>query len=524
MHKKELLITAFLSLFFFILDLTRLVPLPSFESQPLFSGYFTLVVRYTPGLPGLIKDLQEQENIERVISYETAQVSYTGFDSLETVPLAKLKTRFDPDDPRLDPYLKGLAAYFIQNKGPDEWRIIYVRTRLGAGPLSALFSRLFKNSGTEWYLNENSARPFTVVFTIFNMMFIFMLLLLGGRMGYKLLVLGGILPWLFSPVLGNIAYFLLYLALCFYWSFLVLEYIPVCEQYITYRWVDKDNRKFLLQGILWGALVFVYLFIRIYGAEPVGDIFLAAVTDLLLLGTYAAIVYIRRRLARRRTYVHELFQHVPIVRGFRSKWHRLPGRTPLVIALCCLFLAAPLLFLMSGHHVHLALPTPVGLDHSAINLKNMREADSVKLGNMLPDLTDYVKHIAFQQELEYGTPLYALPFDDEKITLSTFEKTGTPGRIKKTEHVLKKFDDGWCDAVLAGIPDSSMEKILLEQGGLVGVTLQTPKILGFDPRQLWTIILLWCIFLCPLLLFNYFFTPRKLYGIKIPLTVKDKEY
>jgi hypothetical protein len=195
-----------------------------------------------------------------------------------------------------------------------------------------------------------------------------------------------------------------------------------------------------------------------------------------------------------------------------------------LIALCCLFLTAPFLFLITGYNIRLPLPTPVHLSHTAINLKTMREAARAKQGDMLPDLTDYIKHIAFQQELEYGKPAYSFPGTDEKILISTYEKTaGLPG-ITKSEHVLKRFDDEWCNAVLAEVPVSSIEKILLEQGSLVGVTLQTPKILGLDLRQLWTIILLWCIFLCPLLLFNYFFTPRKLYGIKIPLTVKDKEY
>jgi hypothetical protein len=523
-HKKELLAAALLSLFFFILDVTHVIPLPALESRPLFSGYFTLVVRYTPGLPQLIRDLQAQEGIERVIAYETARVNFTGFDGLETVPLSELGARFDPEDPRLDPYLKGISAYFIQEKGPDEWRMVYIQTRLGAGQLSSLLTRLFKNAGAVWYLNENSAQPFAVVFALFNLLFIFMLLLLYKPTGYKILVLGGILPWLFSPALGNMAYFLLYLALCFYWSFLVLEFIPLCEQYIAYKWVDKDNRRFLLQSILWGALILLYLFARMYATEPVGDILMAAGADLLLLGLFTGVVFIGRIPARRRAYSHELFQPVPIVRGFKRRWYNMPGRTPVVIAVCCLFLAAPLLFLMAGHRVQLALPTPVRTGNSAINLKNMRDADREKHGNMLPDLTDYMKHVAFQQELEYGSPLYALPDRDETITLSTFEHTGNPAGIIKSEHVLERFDERWCAAVLAGVPESSVEKILLDQGSLVGVTLQTPKILGFDARQLWTIILLWCIFLCPLLLFNYFFTPRKLYGIKIPLTVKNKEY
>jgi len=157
-------------------------------------------------------------------------------------------------------------------------------------------------------------------------------------------------------------------------------------------------------------------------------------------------------------------------------------------------------------------------------LNSMRKIALAKDTNLLPDLADYIIHIAYQERLEYGELEYKFPDENEKILLSTYDRDLNDNSIRKTRNVIKRFDAEWCARVLAEIPEQSLEQMLFEQGRFVTVKLEKPQLLYFDVRHLWTIFFIWCIFLCPLFLLHYYVTPQKLYRVKIPHLLKSKEY
>ncbi|MEJ2662509.1 MAG: hypothetical protein P8107_00475 [Spirochaetia bacterium] len=365
---------------------------------------------------------------------------------------------------------------------------------------------------------------FDPVDPFFNGLFIFLLFLLHRRISYKLLLLAGVLCWVVTSFAESVIYFMLYMTISFYWAFFLIEFIPFCEQYIRYKWLDKRNKTIVLQGVILGSFIFIYLFVKMYSGQAIWDILISTGMSVMLLLVYTGILWGGTVLRRRPGFGHVLFTPVSITRGFKRRWFSPHRRVSVMISLCALYILAPLLFFITGRQGNVRVPIPITDHHKEINLESLREAVHGKQTSMLPDLSDYIRHIAFQTRLAFGSLEYSFPKEDEKIELSVFNKSSADRRIKKSEHILETFDKHWCDKVLADIPRISIEHILLEQGGLVRVTLQKPKILGFNARQLWTIILLWCIFLCPLLLFNYYFTPRKLYGLGIPLTVKNKEH
>jgi len=523
-HRNELLISLLLCLVFFSAGFLNLFPFPTVTSGQPFPGYYTLVVKYTPSMESLVHRLEEQPRIKAVVAYETALASFTDFDGLESVPLSTISSRFDPVDPRLDPYLKKLPAYFVQKSGGDEWRLIYIRTDMGPVSLQTVIGKVLKNINTEWYIYERGPWPESIFFLFFNGLFLFLLFLLHRRISYKLLLLAGVLCWVVTSFAESVIYFMLYMTISFYWAFFLIEFIPFCEQYIRYKWLDKRNKTIVLQGVILGSFIFIYLFVKMYSGQAIWDILISTGMSVMLLLVYTGILWGGTVLRRRPGFGHVLFTPVSITRGFKRRWFSPHRRVSVMISLCALYILAPLLFFITGRQGNVRVPIPITDHHKEINLESLREAVHGKQTSMLPDLSDYIRHIAFQTRLAFGSLEYSFPKKDEKIELSVFNRSSADRRIKKSEHILETFDKHWCDKVLADIPQISIEHILLEQGGLVRVNLQKPKILGFNARQLWTIILLWCIFLCPLLLFNYYFTPRKLYGLGIPLTVKNKEH
>jgi hypothetical protein len=260
-----------------------------------------------------------------------------------------------------------------------------------------------------------------------------------------------------------------------------------------------------------------------YSNGQVWNVFLSIVFCVIVIGIYAGVLMLKKRVLKLLGNPHTLFRPIAIVRGFKRRWNWTGGRSIVFFACICFFMVSPLLFFFLHHHVYIPIPTPVYAQGSEISLDAMRSIALKKEQNMLPDLSDYIIHIAYQERLEYGNPEYKFPYKDEKIMLSTYERDLSENEIKKTNNVIKTFNNQWFHQVIAEIPDYSLEKMLFDQGGLVTVSLEKPRLLHFEEGYVWTIFFIWCIFLCPLLLLRYFITPQKLYRVTMSILLKNKE-
>ena len=521
-HKKEVAITLLIGLCYCILGLVYFIPTTPYVFQPLFKGYLTLLVRSGPGLNDFLARLKAEKEIEAVIAYETAPVSFTSFGGMDTVTIAALGQRFDQADPRLDPYLKQISAYFIQKNDAEEWHVVFLRT--GQNPAS--FYRHLKNvsadSGIEWQLYEFNAQQGTYLFMLFNLFYIILILFLHKDISHKILTLAAILPWTYCISLGA-PFFMLYLIMSFYLASFVSEYIPFCKNYVNYGWQDRKNMSFFLPAVILGILVLLCLFMQMFGQENIWEVMQSLFFSGAALLSYPLLLVVKKKLQERQGHFHVIFNPLSLVRGLGRKWQVLRERRTIFYGLIGLFACSPLLFLFLSHHISIPLPTPVSKQETEINMDSLRRAALGKEGNLLPDLTDYIIHMAYQEGLDYGQMEYKFPEKDQQIMFSTYMTNPQDKSIRQNGIVAETYDNKWFSDLLAGIPPASLEKLLLDQGTLVTVGLQKPRLLYFDQRSLWTIIFLWCIFLCPLILFNYLFTPQKLYGIKMPLLSDSKE-
>jgi hypothetical protein len=522
-NKKEVLITLIICLVYSVLGILYLLPTASLVFQPLFKGHLTLLVKAGPHLSEVIAKLKTEEEIETVITYETILVVFTNFSGMDTILLSELRERLDKADPRFDTYLEKISAYFIQKNGEEEWRVIFLKTSQNPVSFYKHLMNLFSNSGVEWYLYEYNAQQGTYLFMLFNLLFIILLLFLHKDISYKLLTLAGILPWTYSISLGTLPYFMLYLTICFYWALFVIEFIPLCENYVKYKWRDKKDKNIFMHGMVLGFLVLLCLFIQMYSQENVWVVVLGFISSSCLLASYPLILLGRKIIKKLRGNFHVSFTPISIVRGFQVKWNLLKRRKIVLYGIIGLFSFSPLLFFLLNHHVSIPLPTPIKKQEAEIDLDSLRAAALIKESGFLPDLSDYIIHIAYQEGLNFGKFEYKFPESNEKIVLSNYISRAQDNSIAESDNIVEVFNQEWCAGLLTGIPKQSLEKMLLEQETPVAVNLQRPKLLYFDNHYLWTIIFIWCIFLCPLVLFNFLLTPQKLYRIKIPLALKSKE-
>jgi hypothetical protein len=123
---------------------------------------------------------------------------------------------------------------------------------------------------------------------------------------------------------------------------------------------------------------------------------------------------------------------------------------------------------------HELLPIPVlgaaanGLSWNAIEL---RRAESARPG-ALPDLVDAVAHAAYQDALPYGRS-FGLPARGERVTLAGFRWDPERRVIVESDNVMLTYDAVWLAGVAARMQPGSVERMLLDQGRLVEVTVKS---------------------------------------------------
>jgi hypothetical protein len=91
-------------------------------------------------------------------------------------------------------------------------------------------------------------------------------------------------------------------------------------------------------------------------------------------------------------------------------------------------------------------------------------------GAELPNLADYLTHVAYQSWLAYGME-YRFPARNERLEISVFTEDAATDRILKSRRTVTTFDDRWLEQELSSPPAGSAARMLLDQRGAVRVRL-----------------------------------------------------
>ncbi len=430
-----------------LLSVTALVVGPG--PQRLWRGYLTLLVR---------KGIDPAEAMERAgmrawVDAKRARVAFTVFSGLETVSAAQLDSRLDPLDPRFDPYMRSLAAWFEAGGG---WSLVYVRLDRPA-PLAVigLLARM-PGYGRQWRIGDWA--PATGLASVVVAVSLVLCAGLGrirGRGGIAALAAAaaGWAPRLAGGDPSDLAAFLLLSAA---WMPAIPEALDTARAFLIR---PGDTRgPWLPRFALFGAALAFAIVARTVTGQPVVSLLILACA--FPAGAAAAAALERGSRA---------FTQHSVFRPLRLSAQREPD-LPFAVrlrGLLPLLLALPIVAfgLLPGPGAR--VPAPQRLPGArAYSWPVLQRLWTEGTASGLPDMADYVVHVAYQEALAYGRP-YGFPTGD--VVVAAFVPGRDPGRIERREQVVVRYDDAWLARALAEPAAGSVERLLLDQRSPVRV-------------------------------------------------------
>ena len=421
-------------------------------------------------------------NRGEVVSAHTARARITTFAGVEWVAVADLDARLDELDPRYDPYLRALPAWFTTTSAAGAAQeLLFMHSALPPALVAARLARALSGAGARWHLVELA--PTRVLAAL--LLFAAGAVAAGCRRwhrlphGWRVLLA---VPWVFLIVNGGLP--------------VAVVALPL---YAAGVWLAERRRRMrfavdLLTGAaaLAGAVLVIGWSQRLDPAFAAG-VGVAVAAQALLTG--AALLFRRGPLrpggGRRRSrgptgrdgpLASRRFGAAPAGGGFGALGGRLDlARWPLLATRLALLLAVAVLgaATLRGAPDH-RVPRPVALrgagsaeDGAGFTLSGLRAAGLAEPGE-LPVLADYVAHVAYQEALPFGRS-YALPAPDERVTVTRYVRTAGGGRLLPEEEEVLRFSDEWLRATLAAAPPASVAALLIAHGRPVAARVTLPE-------------------------------------------------
>jgi hypothetical protein len=404
-----------------------------------------------------------------VVSRRTTMVRFNTFmgnEGSEEIPLSAIGERFDPLDPRLDPYIINLDRYFSL---PGK-EILYLRD-------GEIAWKLKKELGEYWgkisFQGSNfSLKIFGVIILLLSAGILFLRFHRGISSGRVTLMtpmifitLITVVPWMFLVIQGNPHTAIGASAL------FILGYLAHFE-------IDPKMEYFFSTGV-WkgplakGKIIFFVLGVFIIVGTAFRTGWETGISFLLAFSAAFSVSILRWtwRYRKHRRFEHNLFYYMPIVdQKYRIQnfWH-----IPAIISVWLLSLTFTGVY-HNNQHTSQPMPTPVAVDGlinftwDSLFLLSTQEGE-----NYLPDLSAYLAHRAFQESLPYNRS-WSFPFPGEQVTVSRYKRI--EGKIQKTEEVRKEFTASWYEDIIANT--QGIMHILLSQQRPVRVMITSNSAVG----------------------------------------------
>ena len=485
-------------------------------------GYYTLVLE--PAIPdaapattwhgsrSVLPHLNGAD-LGELVSAHTARVRITTFAGAEWVTVAELAARLDELDPRYDPYLRALPAWFTTTSAAGAAQeLVFVHSALPPALVAARLARVLSGAGVRWHLVELAPTRVLAALLLFTAGAVAAGCRPHHRLPHGWRVLLAV-PWVLLIVNGGLP--------------VAVVALPL---YAAGVWLAERRRRLrfavdLLTGAaaLAGAVLVIGWSQRLDPAFAAG-VGVAAAAQALLTG--AALLFRRGRLrpggGRRRGLGPTGRNGPPASRPFGAapaggglgalggrldlaRWPLLATRLALLLAVAVLgaatlrgapehrvprpvaasgFTAAAGMLLQTGRTQQEAGSAQRGAGSAppgagsappgaGFTLSALRAAGLAEPGE-LPVLADYVAHVAYQEALPFGRS-YALPAPDERVTVTRYVRTAGGGRLLPEEEEVLRFSDEWLRATLAAAPPASVAALLIAHGRPVAARVTLPE-------------------------------------------------
>lgn len=468
--RKHVISVFFAIVLFFVTAVPLLFP-RLIPTEHLWSGFLTLLVPEEVE-PKIVVDRLEKAGFSRVLAEPTALVSYNAVVGLETIPVSSIHHRFESIDPRVDPYMSRLPAYFHTLNGRRPMRVYYIETDETSGgsrqPMAVRRAVVAALSG--------HARPATIVLLEWGVWRA--VLLVGAFMLYAFIILFrsavdrmavflSALLWVPWILLGSASSFIAACISLFLFVVWLEELVPLMCARTAGRFLHA--RRFAVRTVF-SALGVAGTFVALVasGRDGVAALAVAGSGSLVVAG-----LVVSTRRFRARESEHRPFVPLDIITP--SLWDSLRGRHPSPVLSIAPFVVLPLAvlaFLPKTHSPFVPEPKPVA-GAERFDAESMRILWTHEEQNALPDLADYLAHRAYQEGFLYGAD-YGFP--EGRLTIARFRRDGES--MRRWEETLTVYDDSWYDAAVSSAVEPSVAGLLAAQGAPASVVF-TPIAIFF---------------------------------------------
>lgn len=438
------LVVVYLSLTYYLGDPPEL----SGEGR-LWKGYYTLVVPARYEEESLLR-LLEGAGFSGVLTESRTRVRVTAFSHVERVPLPELSSRLEAEDPRYDPYMLRLPGFFEAEGIQERYRLYYLPAERGALTTVVRLRQTLEDRVDGWFVADFAGlHRWVALAGLFVLSVVLVSLSRGRRFAMAVLCI----PWLAGSLSVGGAW-VAYAGAASVGSFLILR--------------AEKQPKSLTGAAGIGALLLPSILVLQIDAIPRPSAVAALGATLSVL--IASRIWGRRRRTGKD---HALFSPLRILPGPRLDEVGSLGRV-LFLFPGVLVLGGALALLPVGRDIR--VPAPVGIAGSDGSSgadsapEALPELWSASRGDELPNLSDYLAHVAYQEGFPYGADF---AFPDASAPLTLIEIREEEGRLVEGTRVAAVYDDEWMREALRSVPEGSIERLLLQQPISTGV-VRTP--------------------------------------------------
>ena len=411
--------------------------------------------------------LEDCGSFNEIISRYNTDIEYTDYNELKTVKLSNVKNRFNALDPRFDSFMKSVQKYFFTEIEGREKEIIYLKTDLSESQTVPVISELIPEK-TEWEVASVSASRLSFIYPVLFFLIAASLVYVKKIKSVFFFIITAI--WIVIIIKTDPGIF--YVSVI---NIVFIIYIMEIIELLLKNWFDSE--KFCIdivinkKNLLIAVFVFAVSNVLIALFNPLFNFFI------LYLSVFSAeclVLYLDFAFSLKKAscYIHRIFSSVAILESNKSrifdKWLVVK---PVYFYLLVLAVTLPAVFLDSGKSSCM-LPQP--LEITGITGNNLfSEIEEISefvpensSDTVLPDISDYFMHLAYQIRLPYKTD-YSLPENNEEITISYYYKEND--NFKEGEKAAYLFTDSWLKDKIIRIKETGLTGLMLSENNPVKI-------------------------------------------------------
>ncbi len=425
------------------------------QNTPVWKGYYQLLFEEDADLEVVAKALNSS-GIVPFITESTAKIPLFSYDKSIYKPVSDIRNYYVEGDPLLDPFLKGISAYFHGYADGRKVKIVYIPEKESAVKTYLKLKKAFKQD-TLWWSMVDFQPLQRLLFIIFALVLNLFLYLFARNK--KVFFFVALVSWIFPLVFGNLETLIAAASCQFSWILFSDQIYRNIKYYLNYRNFDPELVGNGIASLVFTLVVCISVFILFSGN---GGFTVMLVSYIMMIS--ATVLLMFHLYHQHNVRIHRIFFPVRILE--RRKCFRLDE----VYAAGLFFiflLVVPVLFHVSVSFEEVAIPAPYQLTGDmTLSFESLKRLSHSHNDKHIPDLSDYVTHMAFIDGYQYGRT-YKFPEKGEKVSVPVFMNKN--GLAYRENLVVKMFTDDWYQSIINADNSTGLVAMLVRQEAPVGV-------------------------------------------------------